>query len=85
MLKQVDEATGFHLVEVKFKPGAEVEGVVGDKHVGCLLTDPLLQGLLHAHEGSDRMKHSGRGRSRGGGRGGRGGRGGKRGGRRGRR
>ena len=85
VLKKVDEETGFHHVEVEFNPDAEVEGVTNNKHRGCLLTDPLLQSLLHAHEGSDRMKGTGRhgrgdrggrgrgGRGRGGGRGRRGG------------
>lgn len=81
VLNKKEEVTKCRFIEVEFKdnqsplPNGEL------KHIGCLITDEILQGLIRKSFGSDRLKSSGRGGrgrgrgERGGGRGGRGGRG----------
>jgi DNA topoisomerase-3 len=48
VLDKRDEATFCRFIEVEFKDGEgdKVEGVEGDRHIGCLLSDPVLQGLI---------------------------------------
>ncbi|GMH79319.1 hypothetical protein TL16_g08102 [Triparma laevis f. inornata] len=80
VLNKKEEVTKCRFIEVEFKdnqsplPNGEL------KHIGCLITDEILQGLIRKSFGSDRLKSSGRGgrgRGRGGRVGGRGGRGGR--------
>mmetsp|Transcript_35891 Transcript_35891/g.57268 ORF Transcript_35891/g.57268 Transcript_35891/m.57268 type:complete len:82 (-) Transcript_35891:54-299(-) len=76
-MKRRDPETQLRLVKLEFNKDKTPLENGETTHIGCMLTDPVIQGLLRGNEGSNKLSNKvaqahgmSRGRGRGRGRGG---------------